>query len=304
MQAPFIEVKDLTKYYGNFRAVDNLTFHVNQGDIYGFLGPNGAGKSTTLRMLLTLIRPSSGSIRFFNSWLSGNRRMILGRIGSIVERPDFYNYLSARMNLEFFGNLNERSISRRKIYELLDLVGLNGREEDKVREYSHGMKQRLGIAQALLHDPEIIILDEPTTGLDPEGIINIRNLLKNLRDEKAKTILISSHILSEIELVANSMVIINKGKLVAEGRISDLLSTDEMVVTFRCSPASAFKSFLDNPEIKQHLISYSDTEMVLKLSMREIPRINSFLVEKGLEITGIDSKRKLEDYFLKLVRDN
>ena len=232
MSAPLISVKNLCKSYGNFKAVDNLDFEVFRGDVYGFLGPNGAGKSTTIRMLLSLIRPDSGSINIFGLDLSASRLEILSRTGCIVERPDFYNYLSAEKNLSLFAELSGKSISRSRIQEILELVGLIGREKDKVKNYSHGMKQRLGIGQTLVHDPELIILDEPTTGLDPQGIIDTRNLINYLRKEKGKTILLSSHILSEIELIATRMIIINKGKSVHPGSAIYLLHLQQQIFLY------------------------------------------------------------------------
>ena len=193
-----VEVKNLVKNYGSFCAVKDVSFDVYQNDVFGFLGPNGAGKSTTIRTILSLISPSSGTINLFGKPLVDNRNYILSKIGCIVEKPDFYKYLSAQKNLELFARVSGNNISKSRISELIEFVGLNGREKDKVSGFSHGMKQRLGIAQTLLHDPELIILDEPTTGLDPQGIIDIRNLILQLKNEKNKTVIISSHILSEI----------------------------------------------------------------------------------------------------------
>ena len=209
-----IEIKGLTKKFKDVKAVDELSLNVNKGDIFGFLGPNGAGKSTTIRMLLTLIRPNEGTIRIFGKPLNEERAIILKDVGAIVEKPDFYNYLSAYKNLEILGRISGREISSNRIMEILEIVGLKERSTSKVKTYSHGMKQRLGIAQALLHDPELIILDEPTTGLDPQGMKEIRDLVIHLRDEKNKTIFLSSHLLSEVEQIANRMIIINKGKTI------------------------------------------------------------------------------------------
>ena len=209
-----VEIQGLTKEFKDVKAVDELSLNVNKGDIFGFLGPNGAGKSTTIRMLLTLIRPNEGTIRIFGKPLNEERAIILKDVGAIVEKPDFYNYLSAYKNLEILGRISGREISSNRIMEILEIVGLKERSTSKVKTYSHGMKQRLGIAQALLHDPELIILDEPTTGLDPQGMKEIRDLVIHLRDEKNKTIFLSSHLLSEVEQIANRMIIINKGKTI------------------------------------------------------------------------------------------
>ena len=179
-----VEVKNLVKNYGNFCAVKDVSFDVYQNDVFGFLGPNGAGKSTTIRTILSLISPTSGTINLFGKSLITNRNYALSKIGCIVEKPDFYKYLSAKKNLEIFARISGMSISKTKVSELIEFVGLTGRENDKLSGFSHGMKQRLGIAQTLLHDPELIILDEPTTGLDPQGIIDIRNLILQLKNEK------------------------------------------------------------------------------------------------------------------------
>ena len=172
-----IEIKNLSKSFKELKAVNNLSLNVFKGDVFGFLGPNGAGKSTTIRMLLSLINPTSGDIKIFGKPLKEKRLEILKKIGAIVEKPDFYSFLSAYKNLEILGRLSETDVSRKRIMELLELVGLEKRFKSKVKTFSHGMKQRLGIAQALLHDPELIILDEPTTGLDPQGMKEIRDLI-------------------------------------------------------------------------------------------------------------------------------
>lgn len=298
-----IETRHLSKSYGAFKAVDDLNFEVHRGDVFGFLGPNGSGKSTTIRMLLSLIRPDSGEIRIFNKPLYQHRNEILAQIGSIVEKPDFYKYLSAEKNLELFARLSGIQASKSKLYEVLELVGLKGREKDKAGAYSHGMRQRLGLAQTLIHDPQLIILDEPTTGLDPQGIIDIRNLINHLREDKGKTILLSSHILSEIEMIATRMVIINKGKAIAQGAVSDLLHAEDMIVSFGVRQAAQCTALLDSSHWHKNVLQHDGNTFVFQLSQQEIGALNRFLVENGLEIFAIESKRKLEDYFLKLVAE-
>jgi ABC-type multidrug transport system ATPase subunit len=177
-----VEVKNLVKNYGSFCAVKDVSFDVYENDVFGFLGPNGAGKSTTIRTILSLIKPTSGAINLFGKPLKDNRNYILSKVGCIVEKPDFYKYLSAQKNLELFARISGNPINKSKISELIEFVGLKGREKDKFSGFSHGMKQRLGIAQTLLHNPDLIILDEPTTGLDPQGIIDIRNLILHLKN--------------------------------------------------------------------------------------------------------------------------
>ncbi|MCX6146267.1 MAG: ABC transporter ATP-binding protein, partial [Candidatus Kapabacteria bacterium] len=211
-QENIIQIINLTKRFNKFTAVDDLSLTVNKGGIFGFLGPNGAGKSTTIRMMLTLIEPSAGSIEFFGKKVSKTERNVFPKIGALVEKPDFYLYLSAYRNLEFFGSISGADVSKKSIMKMLETVGLADRAFSKVKTYSLGMKQRLGLAQALIHNPELIILDEPTNGLDPQGMKEVKDLLIHLANNEGKTIFLSSHILREVETMATSMAIINNGK--------------------------------------------------------------------------------------------
>jgi len=304
MPEKVIETRNLCKSYGNFRAVEGLNFDVYKGDVYGFLGPNGAGKSTTIRMLLTLIAPDSGEISIFGKPLHNNRRYILSRTGSIVEKPDFYKYLPADKNIEIFARLSGITPSRKKIEEVFELVGLKGREKDLAKSYSHGMKQRLGLAQALIHDPELVILDEPTTGLDPQGIIDIRNLVNHLSRDLKKTVLLSSHILSEIELIASRLIIIDHGRSVVEGSVDELLNTSEMVVSFYMNNVEAGKNAIAESRWKERLRESGENSLVLLVDENETAMLNKFFVEKGIGITGIESRKKLEDFFLQLLHKN
>jgi len=299
-----IETRNLCKSYGSFVAVDNLNFEVYPGDVYGFLGPNGAGKSTTIRMLLTLIRPNSGEIMMFGKPLSKNRSFILSRTGSIVEKPDFYKYLTAENNVRLFAKLSGYQVTEKRIAEIFELVGLKGREKDKAKAYSHGMKQRLGLAQALIHDPDLIILDEPTTGLDPQGIIDIRNLITHLSSDLKKTILLSSHILSEIEIIASRMVIIHNGKSIVEGKVTELLDTSDLVVSFQVSDMEPALREIAASDWQKFLSEKKDGKLVFHLSQKQVALLNSFLCEKGIAVTAIESKKKLEDYFLQLISKN
>lgn len=301
MENLIVETKSLYKSYGDFSAVEDLNLKVHRGDVYGFLGPNGAGKSTTIRMLLTLIRPTSGSISILGKDITHHRNEILSKVGSIVEKPDFYKYLSAKKNLEIFGTVSGLAVSSKRIMELIELVGLKGRENDKVKGYSHGMRQRLGIAQTLLNDPELIVLDEPTTGLDPQGIIDIRNLITYLQKEKGKTILLSSHILSEIELISNRMVIINKGRAIVEGEVKQLLNEKDLIVFVTVNDSQKARQLILETQWDSKLDRIESGTMQFHLSSVEIGELNQFLVSNGIMVTGIESKRKLEDYFLKLI---
>ena len=295
-----IEVKNLVKHYGNFKAVEEVTFDVYKGDVFGFLGPNGAGKSTTIRTILSLIKPTAGEIHLFGKELSKNRNYILSKIGCIVEKPDFYLYLSAQKNLEIFGRVSGTNIIQNNIHQMLEFVGLKGREKDQVSGFSHGMKQRLGIAQTLLHNPQLIILDEPTTGLDPQGIIDIRNLILQLRNEQNKTVVLSSHILSEIELIANRMVIINKGKTIVQGSVADLLNQNDVIVLFGVSNTQKAMQVLTQ-QLPQNNYTILDNKIQVAISNEKIPVINKLLCDNQIDVFSIESKRKLEDYFLKLI---
>ncbi len=300
MVEPIIEIKNLAKRFGHITALHNLSFTVNRGDVFGFLGPNGAGKSTTIRTMLSLIKADSGTVNLFGKALAENRSAILAKTGSIIEKPDFYGYLSAYRNLDITSRISGKSSTKKQILEMLEFVGLQGREKDKVAGFSHGMRQRLGIAQTLLHDPELIILDEPTTGLDPQGIIDIRNLILRLKNEQNKTILLSSHNLSEIELIANRMVIINKGKSVIEGEVNELLRGDELLVTISVNKPEQARntilSYMPGIQLKQE-----GEQFQLTLTKNQVIELNKRLVDDDAGVYAMESKRKLEDYFIKIL---
>lgn len=298
-----IEINGLTKKFKDVKAVDELSLNVYKGDIFGFLGPNGAGKSTTIRMLLTLIRPNAGTIKLFGKPLNEERALILRDVGAIVEKPDFYNYLSAYKNLEILGRISGKEVSSNRIMEILETVGLKERRTSKVKTYSHGMKQRLGIAQALMHDPDLIILDEPTTGLDPQGMKEIRDLIIHLRDEKNKTIFLSSHLLSEVEQIANRMIIINKGKTVVEGNVQDLLNSAQLKVTFEVDDLDSAKHLISQSRWNNKIESFINNKLILNLSPEEIAVINKFFVDNDIAISAVVPTRSLEEYFLKITED-
>ena len=295
-----IEVRGLTKKFRDLTAVNNLDLNVYRGDVFGFLGPNGAGKSTTIRMLLSLIKPSNGYIKIFGMPLKEKREKILHKIGAIVEKPDFYLYLSAYKNLEILGKISGSDTSKKKIMEMLELVGLEKRAKGKVKTYSHGMKQRLGLAQALLHDPELIILDEPTTGLDPQGMKEIRELILYLSKEKNKTIFLSSHILHEVELIASRMIIINKGSTQVEGSVDELLKSDKIRVTFAVDKIAEALETIEQSAWQEKFQSTSKSEMTFELTKNEISELNKFLIEKGFDVSAVVPVRSLEDFFLKI----
>jgi ABC-type multidrug transport system ATPase subunit len=295
-----IEVRGLTKKFGSLIAVDNLDLNVYHGDVFGFLGPNGAGKSTTIRMLLSLIKPTNGSMKIFGKSIVKDRKEIFSKIGAIVEKPDFYLYLSAYKNLEILGKLSGTDVSKKKIMNMLELVGLDKRYKSKVKTFSHGMKQRLGIAQALLHDPDLIILDEPTTGLDPQGMKEIRDLIVYLSREKGKTVFLSSHILHEIELISTRMIIINKGTTQVEGTVEELLKTDKVKVTFEIDNIENALRLVNESSWLHSFKSTAKSEMNFELTKNEIAELNKYLIEKGFAVSAIVPVRSLEDFFLKI----
>ncbi|MGI8636611.1 MAG: ABC transporter ATP-binding protein [Segetibacter sp.] len=228
---PVIKVTNLTKHFKDIIAVENLSFTVNEGDIYGFLGQNGAGKSTTIRMLLSLIKTGKGEIEMFGMNLFNHHKEVLRQTGAVIEKPDVYKYLSAFENIELFSKISGGAkLTKTQLIDKLAVVGLKDRAFSKVKTFSQGMKQRLGIAIALVHDPKLIILDEPTNGLDPQGIADVRNLILYLSKELNKTILVSSHLLSEIQLIANRLLIIDKGKKLVEGNAKELFDPAETLV--------------------------------------------------------------------------
>jgi ABC-2 type transport system ATP-binding protein len=297
-----IKVQHLAKNFGSFQAVKDVSFTVNKGDVFGFLGPNGAGKSTTIRCMFSLIKPDNGQIQLFGKDLNKHRNEILSKVGSIIEKPDFYRYLSAEKNLAIFARISGKDVSKREIAEMLDFVGLNGRNRDKVGGFSHGMKQRLGIAQTLLHQPDLIVLDEPTTGLDPQGIVEIRNLILRLKSEQNKTVILSSHQLSEIELISNRMVIINKGQSIIEGDVKELLNAQEMVVQLEVNDMEKTINVL---KIRFESASFKQiNERIIEVNIEKqlVPSLNQTLVQEGVEVHAMEPKRKLEDFFMKIIQ--
>ncbi len=295
-----IEVQNLTKKFKELTAVDELSFTVSKGDIYGFLGQNGAGKSTTIRMLMTLIKPTSGSITIFNRELIANREEILKQTGAIIEKPDLYNYLTAFENLFFFAKLSGKKVSKDLLMQFLKMTGLSDRAHSKVKTFSQGMKQRLGVAVALVHDPQLIILDEPTNGLDPQGIADTRELIKNLSYQHGKTILVSSHLLSEIELIANRILIIHKGRKIAEGGAKELLNPAKTIVEINTINNLAAGEILKTSEWHENLKTIQPEKIILQLNKAVIPTLIIYLVKNNIEILSVNPRHSLEDYFLSL----
>lgn len=295
-----IEVSHLGKRFGSFEAVRDLSFTVNEGDVFGFLGQNGAGKSTTIRMLLTLIRPSGGEIRIFGKDLRADREEILRKTGAVIEQPDLYPYLSGFDNLRLFARMGGKDPGKKALMDMLEKVGLAGRAKDPVRTYSQGMKQRLGIAVALVQDPPLVILDEPTNGLDPQGIVDIRNLILTLNREQGKTFLVSSHLLGEVELVASRMLIIDRGSKVVEGSVRELINPDRVMLELEATDIARAQGLIGGSAWSSAIRPSAPGRLLLDLSKEEVPLLAAMLVQAGIGLTAMKPVNTLEAYFLSL----
>jgi ABC-type multidrug transport system ATPase subunit len=294
-----IKVEHISKHFGNLKAVDDLSFEVQAGQVFGFLGQNGSGKSTTIRMLLSLIHPSSGRIEIFGQSIEKNREAILEQVGAIIERPDLYPYLSAKEHLQLFAKVRKQPISAKAIDDTLAKVGLAHRSKDKVQTFSLGMKQRLGIAIALVHNPSLIILDEPTNGLDPQGIADIRQLIKHLAQVEGKTVFVSSHLLSEIEQVANQILIIHQGKKMVEGVTKELLDPQKRIVQIKTMDDTRALQVIVAGSFSNYLLPRKEG-VFLKIPTYEIPLLTESLIKAEVSLLGIETKNSLEDYFLQI----
>jgi len=300
-----IKVTNLSKHFKDIAAVDNLSFTVDEGDIYGFLGQNGAGKSTTIRMLLTLIEPSQGEIEMFGMNLFTHRKEILKQTGAVIEKPDVYKYLSAYENLQLFSKISGGNVlTKAQLLDRLETVGLKDRAFSKVKTFSQGMKQRLGIAIALVHNPKLIILDEPTNGLDPQGIADIRNLILHLSKELNKTVLVSSHLLSEIQLIANRLLIIDQGKKMVEGNASQLFDPAETLVELETLDNSKTYLHLQQSNWSSKLQPSREKTIVLKMDRQQIPAFHRSLAEMQIPVISLQPRHSLEDYFLQVTTGN
>lgn len=296
-----LELQNVNKNFGNFSAVERLSLTVNKGDVYGFLGPNGAGKSTTLRMLLGLIKPTSGEIFFKGSKIDGKSKSYLKDIGSLIERAEMYESISAEDNLRLLGKLSNVPNLNSKVDDLLKEVGLFDRRKSKVKTFSQGMKQRLGIAQAVLHEPSLLILDEPSNGLDPQGQIDMRNLIMKINKERDITIIISSHILSEIELMANRMIILSNGKKVVEGEVQSLLTENDMKVKLKISSVLNLESLCNKSNSSVVSAEKVDElyEVELQMTFQAIPDLIATLNANGINVFQVNPIRSLEEYYIK-----
>jgi|SRR5262245_3707411 len=300
MSSLILETDDLTKAYGKRVVVDSLGLQVERGDIFGFLGQNGAGKSTTIRMALGLVRPTSGSVRVLGYDIAKQPLKARARTGAIVEAPAFYENLSGLQNLILLSEMSG-SVAPGRIREVLGIVGLASRARDPVRVYSHGMRQRLGIAQALLPGPELIILDEPTDGLDPQGIHEVRALIRRLRDEMGLTVFLSSHLLHEVEQICNRVGIIDHGRLLYQGAIQDLVADEKIVKLTVDRYEDAYQLLISQPSLQVGL--NGDRSLYVKMADDQIPGVNALLVERGFRVMELSPQTEtLEQVFLRLTR--
>ncbi|MCS6989343.1 MAG: ABC transporter ATP-binding protein [Chloroherpetonaceae bacterium] len=290
-----IEVLELSKHYGAKKAVDDISFAVEQGQVFGFLGPNGSGKTTTIGLLLGVINKTKGVIKLFESDDLDSARL---RIGATLETPNFYPYLSGFENLKIVAKI--KGASEKQIHNALELVGLSARAKSPFRTYSLGMKQRLALAAATLSNPDLVILDEPTNGLDPDGIRDVRQIIKRLADE-GKTIFLSSHLLSEVEQVCTHVAVIKNGKLLKSGRVKDLVSRNPF----------ALVRAEDNEKLRATLETYPETLSVssegdcvlAELKSENLSALNQFLAERGVFVSHLALRKKsLEEAFVEITQ--
>lgn len=295
-----IETRGLTKKYGNQTSVSNLNIHVKKGRIYGLLGRNGAGKTTTMRMLLGLTQPTSGEVQMFGKTLVNNEKTILPRIGSLIESPGFYQNLTATENLKIFADL--RGLKKAGcIKEALNLVNLPYGDKKLFSQYSLGMKQRLAIALAIMHNPQVLILDEPINGLDPIGIAEVRSFIRELCDSYGKTIIISSHILSEISLLADDIGIIDRGVLLEEESLKELEEKNAKYIHFITSNAKKAAQVIESLFQTKNVKITDEYNLYLYDTVLPVAKINRTLIESGIDIKELHlCEETLEDYFKKI----
>ncbi len=298
-----IEINDLVKSFGEIKAVNSLSLQVQKGILCGFLGPNGSGKSTTLRMLTSLIRPDSGSIRVFGLDSRTHRSEILSRTGSLIERPNFYEHLSAQKNLEILQRYSIGKVVSSKIENALTLVGLFDRRESKVRTFSDGMKQRLGLAQALLDDPELLILDEPFNSLDPQGVRDMRELVQRLNVERGITVLVSSHNLDEIEKLCTHMVLIRKGQVIESGLVAELVKRGRYPTVISVDNAPVAFEILRSKFVDAELMQLVNGDISLMLRPEQVVEVAPVLVEHKIAIKSIKDHQTLESFFLSIAAE-
>jgi ABC-2 type transport system ATP-binding protein len=297
-----IETVDLNYHFGKQLVVKNLAMKVPIGSIYGFLGPNGAGKTTTIKILLNLLKSPADTVFIFGKEINSNRIACLKKMGALVEQPAIYGHLSGKENL--VNRCILLGIKKSKAEEMLNLVGLSEAANKKAGQYSLGMKQRLGIALAMVSDPELLLLDEPTNGLDPNGIIEIRNLMMELTTKHAKTILVSSHLLAEIERTATHVGIINKGEMLFQGTIGDLHNLSKATIKIETNNSQKASEILINNNI--NLLHSEKNMLTVEFENKEkMGELNTILVNNGLTVYSISKANKdLENLFLDITSKN
>ncbi|AZV56749.1 ABC transporter ATP-binding protein [Clostridium sp. AWRP] len=301
MRDEILLLDNVTKTIKGRQIIKGISFSMKQGEVMGFLGPNGAGKSTTLRMIVGLSKPTSGKIDICGYSITKNYVKAMSNVGCIIEGPDLYNYMSGIDNLKMLASMS-RDVTEKNIINVVDLVGLKNRIRDKVSTYSLGMKQRLGIAQALMHNPKLLILDEPTNGLDPSGISELRNLVKQLASKKNISVLVSSHIISEIELMCDKVTIIKNGETVLKSADVDKLLNNQGVFWVLSDNEKGRKILEEIWKVKGNIV---EERLEANVSLEKLQEINSCFVERGLMIKYVDNKNKtLEDLFLNLTEGN
>ncbi|MEK8198234.1 MULTISPECIES: ABC transporter ATP-binding protein [Lysinibacillus] len=292
-----VTTQNLSKRYGSKYCVKDINLSVSEGDIFGFLGPNGAGKSTTLKMILGLMRPTDGNVKVFGKDFEGNRQLILSQTGSLIESPSYYAHLSGLENMRIVQRL--RDIPEKNVSEALKIVRLENQKDKKVGQYSLGMKQRLGIAMALLSIPKLLILDEPTNGLDPAGIGEIRELIKSLPKRYGMTVLISSHLLSEIEQIATSVGIINDGNMMFQGNMDELKNKSHPNIMIKTRNNLLAKELLSDKGFSPF---YREDSLVFgNLTDEQVIQINRSLTSANIDVLRIEeNKKNLESIFLEI----
>lgn len=296
-----LSVRDVKKVIGKKTIVENISFDVKQGEVFGFLGPNGAGKTTTIRMLVGLIKETEGTISIGGYSIKENFREAMRQIGSIVENPELYTYLTGWENLKQFARMLG-GISDERIIEIAHMVHLDERIHDKVKTYSLGMKQRLGIAQALLGNPKLLILDEPTNGLDPAGIRELREFIHKLVKEENMSVFISSHLLSEVQMICDRVAIIHKGKMITVAKVEELIKTASDRVEWIVTPISKAKDMLvDAEEVRE--VSIEGDRLLCRMDIASISSWNKHFVENGIDVHSVkELVFTLEDLFIELTR--
>ncbi|TCI24998.1 ABC transporter ATP-binding protein [Exiguobacterium sp. SH3S2] len=297
---PTLKIDHLTKVIGKKTIIDDISFDVFPGEVFGFLGPNGAGKTTTIRMIVGLIKPTKGSVSICGFGVERQFVQAMNQIGAIVENPELYKFLSGRENLNVFARMLP-GITEARIQEVIDLVDLTARIDDKVKTYSLGMRQRLGIAQAMLNNPRVLILDEPTNGLDPMGIRDLRLFIRRLVEETGLSVLVSSHILAEIELLADRVAIMSRGKIVKVGTVQELINELASTVDVHVADSFAVLPIVRGFESIEQADVVDERTIRVSMNLEDTARLNRYLLDRDVEVFGLERRvQTLEELFITL----